>query len=141
VLTVFAGYPRSMVATVGEAESNIFPTNAAIAALAIFQLGLLALITPTAARRLRRPGVWKPVVALNLVAITVFLWHMTAYLIVLWIYERLGHTLPAEPTADWWAQRWLWLLAPLVVLVLLVAVFARVEIMARRPRRNAEQGR
>ena len=141
VLTVFAGYSRSMVATVGDAGSNIFPTNAAIAALAVFQLGLLALITPTAARLLRRPGVWKPVVALNLVAITVFLWHMTAYLIVLWIYERLGYTLPAEPTADWWAQRWLWLLAPLVVLIMLIAVFARVETMVRRPRRKAEQGR
>jgi Acyltransferase family len=141
VLTVFAGYPRSMVATVGAAESNILPTNAAIAALAVFQLGLLALITPTAACLLRRPGVWKPVVALNLVAITVFLWHMTAYLIVLWVYERLGHTLPAEPTADWWAQRWLWLLAPLAVLMVFIAVFARVEIMVRRPRRKAEQGR
>lgn len=141
VLTVFAGYPPSMVATVGDAESNIFPTNAAIAALAVFQLGVLALITPTAARLLRRPSVWKPVVALNVVAITVFLWHMTAYLIVLWIYERLGHTLPAEPTADWWTQRWLWLLAPLAVLIMLIAVFARVETMVRRPRRKAVQGR
>jgi hypothetical protein len=139
VLTVFAGYPRSMVATVGDAESNIFPTNAAIAALAVFQLGVLALITPPAARLLRRPSVWKPVVALNVVAITVFLWHMTAYLIVVWIYERLGYTLPAEPTADWWLQRWLWLLAPLAVLIVLIAVFARVETMVRRPRRRAEQ--
>lgn len=133
-LTMFAGYPRSMVALVGDTESNILPTNAAIAALAVFQLGLVALITPTAARLLGRPSVWKPVVALNVVAITVFLWHMTAYLVVLWIYEGLGHTLPAEPTTDWWAQRWLWLLAPLAVLVVLVAVFGRVEAMARRPR-------
>ena len=141
VLTMFAGYPRSMVGEVGDAESNIFPTNAAIAALAVFQLGLLALITPTATRLLRRPGVWKPVVALNVVAITVFLWHMTAYLVVLWIYERLGHTLPAEPTADWWAQRWFWLLAPLAVFIALIAVFARVEFMVRRPRRRAGKGR
>jgi hypothetical protein len=71
----------------------------------------------------------------------VFLWHMTAYLIVLWIYERLGYTLPAEPTADWWTQRWLWLLAPLAVLIVFIAVFARVETMVRRPRRKAEHGR
>jgi hypothetical protein len=136
VLTAFAGYPRSMVGTVIDAESNIFPANAAIAALAVFQLGLLVLITPAATRLLRRPRVWKPVVALNLVAITVFVWHMTAYLIALWIYERLGHTLLSEPTAQWWAQRWLWVLAPLVVLIVLVAVFARVEIGVRRPRRR-----
>jgi membrane-anchored protein YejM (alkaline phosphatase superfamily) len=140
VLTVFAGYPRSMVATVGDPESNILPTSAAIAALAVFQLGLLALITPTAARLLRRRGVWKPVVALNVVAITVFLWHMTAYLVVLWIYEGLGHTLLSEPTAEWWAQRWLWLLAPTAVLLVLIAVFARFEIKVRRPRRTADQG-
>ncbi|MEW2621402.1 acyltransferase [Streptomyces sp. NPDC048106] len=141
VLTVFAGYPRSMVAGVGDAESNIFPTNAAIAALAVFQLGLLALITPRAARLLRRRAVWKPVVALNVVAITVFLWHMTAYLAALWVYERLGHTLLPEPTAAWWAQRWYWLLAPLVALLALIAVFAPVEIKTRGSARKADQGR
>jgi hypothetical protein len=84
--------------------------------------------------------VWKPVVALNLVAITVFLWHMTAYLIVLWIYERLGHTLRRSrpPTGGRNAGSGCW---PLVALVMLIAVFARVEIIVRRPRRKADQGR
>jgi peptidoglycan/LPS O-acetylase OafA/YrhL len=136
-LTTLAGYPRSMVATVGADESNLFPTNAAIAALAVFQLGLLVLVTPTAERRLRRPAAWKPVVALNVVALTVFLWHMTAYLVVLWAYEGLGGSLPAEPTAGWWAWRWLWILAPSAVLAVLVALFARVEQAARRPRGSA----
>ncbi|MEO3873690.1 acyltransferase [Nonomuraea sp. B12E4] len=132
-LTVGAGYPLSMVGTIG-AESNIFPTNAAIAALAVFQLGLLVLVTPAAERLLRRPTAWKPVVALNVGALTVFLWHMTAYLVVLWAYEGLGGTLPAEPTAGWWSQRWLWLLAPSAVLAVLAVPFARVELAARRPR-------
>lgn len=131
-LTVGAGYPRSMVASVG-AESNLFPTNAAIAALAVFQLGLLALVTPAAERGLRRPRAWKPVVAVNGVALTVFLWHMTAYLVVLWAYEGLGGTLSGAPTAGWWAQRWLWLLGPAVVMGVLVALFARVEAAGRRP--------
>jgi len=135
-LTMMAGYPLSMVATAG-AESNIFPTNATIAALAVFQLGLLVLVTPAAERLLRRPAAWKPVVAVNVVALTIFLWHMTAYLVVLWAYEGLGGTLPAEPTAGWWAQRWLWLLAPAAVLAVLVALFARVELAARRPRGRA----
>ncbi|KRE26870.1 hypothetical protein ASG82_10155 [Mycobacterium sp. Soil538] len=137
ILTLCAGFPRSMVATVGAAESNLFPTNATIAALAVFQLGLLLLVTPVARRLLRRPALWKPVVAVNAVAMTVFVWHMTAYLLVVWVYERSGGTLLTEPTAQWWAQRWLWLVGPLVVLVALVAVFARVEVAARhagRPR-------
>lgn len=138
-LTVGAGYPLSMVSTAGEAESNIFPTNATIAALAVFQLGLLVLITPAAERLLRRPAVWKPVVALNVVALTIFLWHMTAYLGVLWAYEGLGGTLLEQPTAGWWAQRWLWLLAPSAVLAALALLFARVELAARRPRKAASR--
>jgi hypothetical protein len=73
-------------------------------------------------------------VALNMVALTIFLWHMTAYLVVLWAYEGLGRTLLAAPTAGWWAQRWLWILAPSAVLAVLVVLFARVELAARRPR-------
>ena len=65
--------------------------------------------------------------------------HMTAYLVVLWAYEGLGGTLPAEPTAGWWAQRWLWLLAPSAVLAVLVAVFARVELAVRKPRARASR--
>jgi Acyltransferase family len=131
-LTAVAGYPRSMVATVGDPESNMFPTNAAIAALAVFQLGLLAVAAPAVNRLLRRPALWRSVVALNLVAITVFVWHMTALLMVVWGYEALGFSLLARPTAEWWLQRWLWLLAPAAVLAALVAVFARVELAARR---------
>ena len=59
---------------------------------------------------------------------------MTAYLVALWVYEGLGGTLATEPTAGWWAQRWLWLLAPSAVLAVLVALFARFELAARRPR-------
>jgi hypothetical protein len=86
---------------------------------------------------LGRPVAWKPVVALNVVALTIFLWHMTVCLVVVWAYEGLGGTLLAEPTAGWWAQRWLWPLAPLAILAVLVALFARVELAARRPRERA----
>ncbi|MGK2316574.1 hypothetical protein [Gordonia rhizosphera] len=86
---------------------------------------------------LRRPRLWKPLVALNAVAITVFLWHMTAYLIVVTIFEGLGRRLQTEPSTDWWAQRWFWLLAPLAVLVVVVAVFAPVERMSRRSSRRS----
>src|SRR5262249_45117677 len=108
-----------------------------IAALAVFQLGLLVLLTPAAERLLRRPAAWKPVVAVNVVALTIFLWHMTAYLVVLWAYEGVGGTLSAEPTPGWWAQRWLRLLAPWGVLAALVVLFAPGGWAARRPRRRA----
>ena len=46
---------------------------------------------------------------------------------------------PCRPSQQpaWWAQRWLWLLAPAAVLAVLVALFARVELAARRPQGRA----
>lgn len=132
-LTTLGGYPRAMVSTVARPESNIFPTNATIAALATFQLGLLVVAAPALQRLLRRGWAWKPVVLVNAYAMTIFVWHMTALLLVIWAYEALGGVLPDAPTAAWWAQRPLWLLAPAVILVGLVAVFGRFE---SRPRRS-----
>jgi hypothetical protein len=61
---------------------------------------------------------------------------MTAYLVVLWIYEGLGHTLLSRPALGGGRSAGLWFLAPAAVLAGLVAAFARVEISARRPHRE-----
>jgi hypothetical protein len=91
-------------------------------------------------RLLRRPAAWKPVVAVNVVALTIFLWPMTAYLVVLWGYEGLGRTLPAQPIAGWWAQRWLWLLAPSAVLAVLVVLSpVRTTWLSSGSRRPADR--
>jgi hypothetical protein len=71
--------------------------------------------------------VWKTVVAANTVIMTVFLWHMTALLAALTLFETAGLPIYPEPTAAWWAQRPLWLLVPGVLLAAPVAVFARAE--------------
>jgi fucose 4-O-acetylase-like acetyltransferase len=136
VVTNIGVYPRSMVAVKGEAVSNMHPTTAAIAALAVFQLGVVVLLRPVLSRWLERRAVWKAVVAANAVAMTVFLWHMTAYLVAAVAFEAVGGTLLDEPTAAWWAQRPLWLLAPGLLLAGLVALFARVELSGggRTPR-------
>ena len=132
-LTGLAGYPRSMVAELG-AASNMLPTNAAIAALAVFQLGLIVLAAPALDRLLRREWVWLPIAALNLVAVSVLAWHMTAYLIAATAYQAWGGVLLTAPTAEWWAQRWLWVVAPGVVLVGLLTLAAPVEFAARAGR-------
>ena len=69
--------------------------------------------------------------AANTVILTVFLWHMTALLVVLGVLRALDVNPPAEPTAAWWAQRPFWVVAPALVLVVLVAVFARFEHLGR----------
>jgi hypothetical protein len=130
VMTNLGVYPRSMVAVRGEAVSNMFPTTACIAVLAVFQMAVAMLLRPTAERWLARRSVWKVVVAANGVAMTVFTWHMTALVAVIGVWQWSGRELLRQPTAAWWAQRPVWLIGPALVLAALVAVFARFE----RPR-------
>jgi hypothetical protein len=133
LLTSLEAYPRSMVATVGQERSNILPTTVTIAVISVIQLGVIMLLRDPVTRWLRRPAVWKPVVAGNAVILTVFLWHMTALLVVLAALRALGVDLLTEPTAAWWAQRPLWVLAPVFLLIPLVALFARFEVTGRLP--------
>jgi hypothetical protein len=129
LLTGLGPYSRSMVAIRGEDTSNMFPTTACIAALAVLQLGVVLLVRDRldAWLRRRRPA-WRAVVAANGVAMTVFCWHMTALVAFVGLYQAAGLTLPAEPTAGWWLARPVWLVGPGVVLALLVAGLARFEM-------------
>ena len=109
----------------------MFPTTAGIATLAVFQLGVVALLRPMLASWLARRRVWKVVVAVNSVIMTILLWHMTALLLAIALFERIGLALYVEATAGWWVQRPLWLLVPGVFLAALVALFAPVEQRGR----------
>jgi hypothetical protein len=131
VLTSLAEYPRSMVATVGAERSNLLPTTAPIAVMSALQLGVIMLARPVVTRWLHRPRVWLPVVAANTVIMTIFLWHMTALLVVLALLRALRVDLLTQPSAAWWLQRPLWVLAPSLVLAVLVAVFGRFELPGR----------
>ena len=107
--------------------SNMFPTTACIAILAVFQAGFAMLVRPVVARWLERRRVWKGVVAANGVAMTVFVWHMTALLIVIKGVNLLGLQMLSRPTTAWWVQRPLWLVAPGVILAGFIGIFARIE--------------
>lgn len=135
-LTVLGPYPRSMVTVPGQSFSNILPTTAAIAVVAVFQLGVIMLARDRVSRWLQRPVAWKPVIAGNAVILTVFVWHMTALLVVLVLYRAAGGVLLTVPTAEWWAQRWFWVAAPAVVLAGFVAAFGWLEISGRSLGRN-----
>lgn len=132
VLTGLGPYPSSMVAVRGDDLSNMFPTTAPVAALAVVQLGLVLLARPRLEAWLARRGPWRAVVAVNAVAMTVFTWHMTALVAIIGAVFALGLDLPSETSTTWWLLRPLWLVLPGAVLALLVRAFARVELAGRR---------
>lgn len=126
VLTTFGPYSHSMVAVRGEEVGNMFPTTACIAALAVFQLGLVLRFRPRLDAWLQSRRAWRGVVAANGVAMPVFCWHMTALVAFLGLYEWVGFTLADEPTAAWWVTRPVWVIGPGVLLAGAVALLARV---------------
>ncbi len=130
VLTGPLGYPRSMVG--GAEGSNLWPTTPAVVMLAVLQLGLVALVAPALDRLLRRRRPWRCVVGINATAMTLFVWHMTAFVVVFLLVEHLGAAPGGVPDAGWLVARPFWLVAPAVVLVGLVAVFRRLELRRGR---------
>jgi len=125
-------YPRSMVGVDIEPVSNMSPPSLAIVALAIWQVGLAMILRERARRWLANVRVWTAVIGVNTVIMTLFLWHLTAFVIIIVALYPAGLGREVETTASWWLQRPLWLIAPLVVLAPIVAVFSRFE----RPRTN-----
>ncbi|KKJ99492.1 acyltransferase [Micromonospora sp. HK10] len=134
LLTVLGPYPVAMLNVPGARLDNAAPPSLALLAVAAAQLGLILLLRVPAGRWLRRPGPWQAVIAVNAVVLTVFLWHLTAAVLLVGLLDALG-VLPTPPvgSAAWWGWRIPWLLALTVVLAALVAVFGPIEARTRRP--------
>ncbi len=130
LLTNIGVYPRSMVGTDVEVVSNMNPPTLCIVALTAWLVGVAMLLRDTINRWLEKTRSWKVVIAANSVIMTVFLWHLTAYLVAIVLLYPLGLGHPTDSTASWWLQRPVWLAAPAALLVPLILIFARFE----RPR-------
>ena len=135
IITTFLGYSRSMVG-VGDSRSNTFPPSFALVALATWQFALVLLARPAVDRWLDRPRVWTAVVAANGMAMTVFLWHLTAMLLVAAATLPIGlMPQPETGSAAWWAWRPLWVALLTAALIPMVRLFAPVETARLATRR------
>lgn len=134
LLVAFGPYPLSMVGMPGEKVSNMAPPTLALLCHGLWLIGAVELLRGPGARFAARARVWRAVVAANGIAMTAFLWHLTAMLGVYGGMLALGVRLPAPATAAWWAQLPLRLLAAAALTALLVAVFRRFEAPAPVPR-------
>ncbi|SCF03462.1 acyltransferase family protein [Micromonospora mirobrigensis] len=141
LLTVVGPYPVVMLNVPGERLDNAAPPSLALLAAFTAQLGLILLLRVPAQRWLRRRGPWQAVIAVNAVVLTVFLWHLTAAILLIGLLDALGVLpTPTVGTAAWWAWRVPWLLALAVVLGALVAVLGPIEARTRRTTRSVVGG-
>ncbi|MBN0040991.1 acyltransferase [Cellulosimicrobium cellulans] len=135
VLVVVGPYPVSLIGMPGDAMSNLGPPTAPVV------LHAIALVALTLAARgpLVRwaDGRGRAVVAgLARRSMTVYLWHLTAMIVVVGtVLVVLGQELPTPGSADWWASRPVWFGAFALVLVGISRVVGRFE--DARPVRRA----
>ncbi|GGO09319.1 acyltransferase [Microbispora rosea subsp. aerata] len=128
----WAGYPASMVGVPGAPISNQAPPTLAAAAFGLAQCGAALVLSGPLRRALRRPAAWALVAAANLSAMTIFLWHQTAMIVVtaavLWLTGRPLpglHTVPGDP--GWVTARLMWLPVFAAALAACWAAFHRHE--------------
>jgi fucose 4-O-acetylase-like acetyltransferase len=143
VLTSSGIYSPSMVGAASDRASNNSPPSVCLIALTLWLVGLAMTFRAPITSWLRSRGPWKAVIAANSMIMTVFLWHLTAVLLAVVFLYPAGFPQPEAGTAVWWTWRPLWLIALVVFLVPLVAVFGRFERAAlasrTRPRESGER--
>lgn len=120
-------YPRSLLGTDVERITNTNPPTVMMLAMAIWSIGAVMLLRPLLLRWLQRRRAWKAVVFGNGIVMTLFLWHMTAYLIAVLLLWPLGLGHQGDTTASWWIERPVWEAVPALLLVGLVAAVGRFE--------------
>jgi hypothetical protein len=119
-----------MVSIPGQGVANMTPPTFAIAILGMVQFGIIG-GTGKAVRGLtRRPRAWHGIIAFGGVAMTAFLWHLTAGMLIaaagLSAFD--GAVFKVEPgTWWWWGSRLPWFLVLGLLTLALVALFARFE--------------
>lgn len=134
-LVVAGPYPVAMVGLTTQGVNNSQPPKVTLIALALFQAGLFLAFEGPVRRWLARDRVWAPVVMINGRIMTVYLWHMTAMVLVIGgLLMANGAGLELEVnSALWWLTRPLWLVALSAITLPFIVGFGRFE----RPRQDS----
>lgn len=130
---VWAGpYPVAMVGFDSGELTNSLPPRLTLAFLGVFQAGLALIFEKSIERFLERTRVWVLVVLVSAQIMTLYLWHLSAMIILIaggLLTGGIGFSI--EPfTGVWWITRPIWLLALAAVTIPLMLLFGRFE----RPR-------
>lgn len=128
-LTVYGRYPVAMIGVPGAEITNSMPPTIALFALGTMQAGLVLALEPLGRKWLSNMKLWTATVLMNGMIMTVYLWHLTAFVLVMvaaWLAGGIG--LDIYPgTAEWWWTRPIWFGLYMVALLPMIAIFARHE--------------
>ena len=126
-------YPISMVGVPGAIATNNSPPTLALLLYGLAQTSVLLLIEQPARRWLSRVGIWTGTVLVNGLIMTLYLWHLTA--MVLLIGGSLligGFGFGLEPGSGvWWLTRPVWLGTAALATIPFLALFRRFDSIAR----------
>lgn len=124
-LTLFAGYPVSMVGVPGQERWNTDPPSLCLVFLTLWLVGLALAARPMVSAWAERSSL---VAAMNRRVLSVYLWHVSALSLGATVLHALGFPEPQPGSGQWWLLRPVWVAAMLPALALLVAVFQRLEV-------------
>ena len=122
-------YATAMVGVGNNGITNSFPPRVTLIFLGVFQAGLVLLAERRLDRFAHRRAVWSGIVAVSSQIMTLYLWHLTAMILVIGIAVVVGGTGlgPTPDTAFWWLTRPVWFTVLTLVTVMLSLVFSRFE--------------
>jgi hypothetical protein len=134
LLLVPLGYPVAMVSVPGEEISNTRPPTLAMLAVGLTQIGAILLLAGPVSAWLRNTAPWAAVILISRRIMTVYLWHLTALLILVGLSLLAdGFGLKMTPgSALWWWSRPLWIAVMLAALFPLIFLFGTLESGSRR---------
>ncbi len=129
-------YPVAMVGLDTTEITNSYPPRVTLLFLGMCQSGLALMLERPLQRLMKQRRAWTLVVGVSARIMTLYLWHLTAMVIVIGISLVVGgFGLGIEPLSGmWWLSRPIWFLVLGTVTIGLVAVFGRFETPVEDPR-------
>lgn len=100
LLVRFGPWPLSLVGMPGEPITNMAPPSIVLAIHSVTLVALLTLLNGPLTRILRRPKAWQRTTAVNLVAMTLYLWHLPVLMGLLVLSHLLNMDRPTRIGMD-----------------------------------------
>ncbi len=129
LLVTLGPYPVAMVGLDTTEITNSYPPRVTLAFLGMFQSGVALSFEPLLQRWMAKLGAWTVVVGISARIMTLYLWHLTAMVVLIGLSLLAGgFGLQIAPlTAAWWWSRPIWFGLLAVITVGLISVFGRFE--------------